>query len=246
MRMRSSTLGCLVVLLGGCPSDDGQQESSSTSSTTSDTTATTQPEATTSGPGGTSTGAADSGSTTDTPGGSTSTSGGDPIGCEPGAPCCNDAGEWEECFLDESTQLVWELDPGGGNPTLEGAQTYCSNLTLLGSSGWRVPTLDELRTLARGCPDIESGGACEVAEDCATLDCRNDACDGCSDAPNEGPAMFGCYWNPNLLGTCDRYWTVTDPGEGLGWVVDFDDASVRQADFDIPAGLVRCVASLSG
>ena len=58
----------------------------------------------------------------------------------------------------------------------------------------------------------------------------------------EGPGMFGCYWDPNLLGNCDRYWSASNTA-GLGWILDFEDASVRQADAALPAGLVRCVAN---
>lgn len=228
------------LLLAGCPGDSPATSDASTAAeddgdeTTTAQTSTSEPTTTMDD----STGVA----TTETGAGSSSTSG-PTLGCTPGTPCCNDAGEYEECWIDEATGLVWELDPGGGNPTAAGALAYCDQLELVDSGGWRLPTIDELRTLVRACPDTEPDGACGLTGDCASQDCRDDACDGCVDAPTEGPGMFGCYWDPNLLGTCDRYWSASHTGTGLGWLLDFEDASVRQADAALPAGLVRCVAN---
>ena len=239
MRLSTSFATLILVLATGCSSDSSEDTSTGSSSTTD-----SAGSSSSSGSGSTSDGDSSSSSTSGDPSdGSTSTTG-PTIGCTPGEPCCNDAGEFEECWIDDGTGLVWELEPAGGNPNVADAVTYCQGLTLLGSSGWRVPTVDELRTLVRGCEDTQTGGACELTDDCATTDCRNDACDGCIDAANAGPGMFGCYWDPNLLGTCGRYWAITDPGGGLGWIVDYDDATVRQATAALPAGLVRCVASL--
>jgi hypothetical protein len=228
------------LLLAGCPGDSPGDTATSDASTAADdddgTTAAQTSEPTT-------TVATSTGVETTESGVDSSSSSGPTLGCTPGDPCCNDAGEFEGCWIDDATGLVWELEPGGGNPTIVDALGYCDQLTLLDSGSWRLPTLDELRTLVRACPDTEASGACGLTDDCAAQDCRNDACDGCIDAAMEGPGMFGCYWDPNLLGNCDRYWSSTNTGTGLGWIVDFEDASVRQADAALPAGLVRCVAN---
>jgi hypothetical protein len=123
-----------------------------------------------------------------------------------------------------------------------GAATYCQGLMLLGAGGWRVPTIDELRSLTRGCAATAEGGECGLTEACSEQDCRDDTCDGCT--VDEGPGMFGCYWNPNVEGACDKYWSSSE-FEGLGWLVDFNDGSVRQGTAKLPAGLVRCVAVLN-
>lgn len=256
MSIRATSLGralrgplsfCLAATLCGCGGDDasGDATSSADASTSSAEVTSTGPETTSTSPGTT---APASSTTADATTGDPDSTGpgttGPTVGCMPGSPCCNDAGEYEECFIDDVTGLAWELVPQGGNPNVADALAYCDALTLLGSGGWRVPTVDELRSLLRGCPDTASSGACGLTDDCATADCRDDACDGCIDTPNEGPAMFGCYWNPNLQGECSGYWSSTTPGGGLGWLVDFDDATIRQRDATLPAGLVRCVASL--
>ena len=228
----------LLLLLTGCPGDSpGGTSEASTAADDDDSTTEAQTvtsEATTTS---SSTGAP----TTES--GEVSSSSGPTLGCTPGEPCCNDQGQWEECWIDDASGLVWELEPGGGNPTAADALVYCDQLDLLGSGGWRLPTLDELRSLVRACANTETPGACGLTDDCVDQECRNDACDGCIDAPMEGPGMFGCYWDPNLLGNCDRYWSSANTGTGLGWIIDFEDASVRQADAALPAGLVRCVAN---
>ena len=238
MRVAKPLVALALVLIAGCPDDSSDGETSTTTGTGSSTTDDGSSSGTT----------ADAGSSTSTTSDGSETSSGSTtgpsVGCTPGDPCCNDQGEFEECWIDPGNALVWELVPGGGNPSVGDAMTYCDGLTLAGASGWRVPTLDELRTLVRGCADTQSAGACGLADDCSTSDCRNDACDGCIDAANQGPGMFGCYWEPNLQGECGRYWTSAGPGGGLGWIVDFDDATVRQADASLPAGLIRCVAEL--
>ncbi|MCR9164989.1 MAG: DUF1566 domain-containing protein [Nannocystaceae bacterium] len=236
----------LATALWGC-SEDGDSNEASTSADASSTDA----DMSSSGAAGSSTtnvstsGA--SSSTTDASSGEADSSGsettGPAIGCTPGDPCCNDAGEYAECFLDADNGLAWELVPMGGNPNVADAVAYCDSLTLLGAGGWRLPTVDELRSLMRGCPDTVADGACELSEACATVECDSDACDGCIDAPGGGPAA-GCYWDPNLQGECSGYWSATTPGGGFGWIVDFADGSIRQRDAALPAGLVRCVASL--
>jgi len=45
------------------------------------------------------------------------------------------------------------------------AVDYCNNLTECGYSDWRMPTIDELRTLIQNCPQTESGGKCRISEE---------------------------------------------------------------------------------
>lgn len=238
---------CVVAGLCGC-SEDGETDEATTASpgsTSSQDMTSTGAEASTStaSPGETTSTTADAESSTGDPDSTGSETTGPTIGCTPGDPCCNDAGEYEECFLDAENGLAWELVPMGGNPNVADALGYCDSLTLLGAGGWRVPTVDELRSLMLGCADTQTGGACGLTEDCATADCRDDACDGCIDTPGGGPAA-GCYWNPNLQGQCGGYWSSTSAGGGFGWIVDYADGTIRQRDAALPAGLVRCVASL--
>jgi hypothetical protein len=43
---------------------------------------------------------------------------------------------------------------------------YCEYLTESGHYDWHLPTVDELRTLLRNCPNNETGGACDRTDEC--------------------------------------------------------------------------------
>lgn len=52
-----------------------------------------------------------------------------------------------EAVLDKETCLVWELEPNTSPMEWEDARAYCYRLTLGGRGGWRMPTIEELRSL---------------------------------------------------------------------------------------------------
>ena len=62
------------------------------------------------------------------------------------------------------------------------AQNYCSNLEENDSSDWRLPNIDELRTLIKNCVQTEPGGSCRISENrqCLSEKCWNNSCNGCS------------------------------------------------------------------
>ncbi|HYT43400.1 MAG TPA: DUF1566 domain-containing protein [Methylomirabilota bacterium] len=47
-------------------------------------------------------------------------------------------------ITDHCTNLLWQKGTSNTHPTWAQASAYCSNLTLGGLSGWRVPTIQEL------------------------------------------------------------------------------------------------------
>lgn len=53
---------------------------------------------------------------------------------------------------------------------LNDAESYCSELKEDGFYDWRLPTIDELRTLIQNCPATETGGKCKVSEKNDCLD----------------------------------------------------------------------------
>jgi len=69
--------------------------------------------------------------------------------------------------------------------TWEESVSYCENLTDLGYYDWRLPTVNELRTLIQNCPETETGGSCTMTDECVEENgigsdykprCQNDDC----------------------------------------------------------------------
>lgn len=126
------------------------------------------------------------------------------------------------------------------------AEEYCSNLVLGPWGGWRLPHIDELRALIRGCPDTQSDGSCNVsASDCLAWDCfDNVACGGCSvgEGPNEG-----CYWPPEMSGQCESYWSsveaTTEQDKLWFWGINFSSAFPFSGSLKATKN-VRCVGPI--
>lgn len=130
-----------------------------------------------------------------------------------------------DIWYDSSSGLTWENPPHGGNRKWSEAKSYCARLSLDGG-GWRLPTINELRTLIRGCPATEPSGSCGVTDSCLNIhgSCWDDSCEGC--ASGEGPSG-GDYW-PSELDGATQHWSsspVADSASpnGEAFVVRFYD-----------------------
>lgn len=156
-------------------------------------------------------------------------------------PACGDAdadGSGTSCsggWLDPVTSLCWQDPAYEEFWRWDDALAYCAALARpgYGLSSWRLPTIDELRSLIRGCPKTETRGACNATGGCADLDydeCWNPSCDGCSHSG--GPGVGGAYWPAALeySGQYDLYYlsssTVLLGGTPRPWIVHFDLGSV--------------------
>ncbi|MBR4489795.1 DUF1566 domain-containing protein, partial [bacterium] len=94
----------------------------------------------------------------------------------------------------DGVHLIWEnpmgnKGTGGLGPTHAQSQTYCENLVLAGADDWRLPTIDELRTLVRGISTIEPGGKCPTSESCTKQETCNDDKDN---TQGFGNSCLGC------------------------------------------------------
>lgn len=136
-------------------------------------------------------------------------------------------------WLDPATGLVWEQPIQDDSFTWSAAEEHCRNL---GKGKWRLPNIDELRSLLRAgagdrCADSMTGGACGVTElgnDCLERHCE-DECYSCSF--HNGPGKNGCYWDPALTGWCDHFWSSSECPDcaGVGgtyWQVYFGDGDL--------------------
>ena len=147
-------------------------------------------------------------------------------------------------WVDRSTGLMWErsaddteLDPGE-------AAAYCAKLEEDDARDWRLPDIDELRSLVSGCPRHTCNVSTSCTDDSSIGPCFSfDACDGCYD--KEGPGAGGCYWDEALAGECSRTtWSATATGEygdDQRWTVHFGTGEVRYTFTDDRNASVRCV-----
>ena len=145
------------------------------------------------------------------------------------------------CWIDQTTGLRWQNSPPATEKSLPAAVDYCTTQTLGGKSGWRLPTVSELRSLIRGCPPTETAGSCGLTDGClGYYSCWSSICLGCE----SGKDPSGCYWDSNLSGTCSLYWSSSpcidaDPG---AWGVDFGEGYVvADAVEELVHHNVRCI-----
>lgn len=145
---------------------------------------------------------------------------------------------------DTITGLIWQNPPAGDSMILQKAAAYCENLSLDNRWDWRLPTIDELRSLVRGCSTTITGGSCGIGGDCFSWnECRvEEDCDGCSEGG--GPAE-GCYWPSELQGSCHNYESSSFQADSScsEWSLDFSTGLISSTGFCANGTLnhVRCV-----
>lgn len=221
----------------GQPTNPGAESSSGGSSSTSSISSTSS-----SGGGSTSSTSATS-SSSSTSSSSASTETGETSGvpttsgtsAEPGSSSSGTTGSIDACsFKDPDAKLCWQEPPGPELLSWSDASAYCEGL------GLRLPTVQELASLVRGCP----AALCPVEDPgCLSLPCRAaPECQGCEMLA--GPGAGGCYWDPALTGPCDWYWTASgvDRGPFDAWFIYFQRGSVDYGAQGIEKQ-VRCVRS---
>gem|GEM_PF-3507135 len=149
-------------------------------------------------------------------------------------------------WTDPNTNLMWQ-DPIVEKSLMWGAAvTYC-NTTLntevyAGYTGWRLPTISELRTIVDGCPSLETGGACGVTDSCK-------AESTCYSIPNcQACNTGGCYFLAGLdeyicnNGTAD-VWSATENSENTNevYLIDFGYGLMSIAIKPTNYAAVKCV-----
>ncbi len=136
-------------------------------------------------------------------------------------------------WLDSTTGLTWQNPPAAEGMRLANARTYCSQL----GTGWRLPIIDELRSLVRGCTSTQADGLCTINDECILDYCDYTDCTGCSD--ESGPAS-GCYWPNELEGYCNWYWSESK--DHLSYPIIASFAGPIAAMSENPYLQVRCVS----
>ena len=110
-------------------------------------------------------------------------------------------------WTDQDTGLIWQAqnDSEVDSLTWEQAMIYCSEDI---GHGWRVPTLEEVRTLVRNCPSTIMEGSCNVGEGrgCLSEACMDASCIGCEEWND---IREDCYLPTQLKDFCGVVWTAT-------------------------------------
>ncbi len=111
----------------------------------------------------------------------------------------------------------------------EEARLYCLNLGKDETSGWRLPTIDELRTLIINCPSTETDGECGVTDNCMESECYNSFCEGCKFSEE------GIY---SKMGDNDALLSDLNTEINSPWTVAFQFGGVGT---DRAKNFVRCI-----
>lgn len=118
------------------------------------------------------------------------------------------------------------------------AANYCEYLNQDGYSDWRLPNIDELRTLIKNCPKTEPGGECKVStkSGCLSKDCIESygSC-RCDDNDNDDDGKYSDFYKYT------RLWS-SDTKDYQAWSVNFDYASIELEHHGLfPTEEVICV-----
>ena len=111
------------------------------------------------------------------------------------------------------------------------AKNYCSNLTEGGYTDWRLPNIDELRTLIQNHSGTQTGGSCPISEKAGKLDDWTDDCKGRSGSNFSKLGDTGYFWSSSVRSVTPYHYN---------WVVDFGNGLVADRDVDSNY-YVRCV-----
>ena len=145
------------------------------------------------------------------------------------------------CY-DSSSKLIWSKK--AGSETWQDAVDHCDNYSEGGLSGWRLPDIDELRTLLIW----SNESLCKVSEknNCLSKNCWS--CETCVEKGQISEYM-GCY---SAAGAREQYSKFGDTcklwsssSESLyghsAWYVYFGEASIHYSDYTDFFLYVRCV-----
>jgi hypothetical protein len=91
------------------------------------------------------------------------------------------------------------LTKTAGSSSLAETQGECEAFSVAGLGDWRVPTIDEARTLAAGCAPTVSGDTCTIHDPtCLTQACGYGTAGECESCEGlKGPGAMGAYCNPD-------------------------------------------------
>jgi hypothetical protein len=139
-----------------------------------------------------------------------------------------------DAWYDTENARSWQVAPLSETMSWSDAEAACDGLVLCEHDDWRVPSMDDLRSLIRGCDTTMTGGTCGVTEGCLEYSCWDaEECQYC--AIGVGPAEGGCYWPDEVQGVCTdgtNFWSnsVRPDDPTTAWTVYFGTGGVGSVD----------------
>ena len=90
------------------------------------------------------------------------------------------------------------------------AMEFCDELEVDDYDDWKLPNIDQLRSLVAGCAQIEPGGACPI-QDGSSMSEWTSMCDGTDECGvMEGPGSMGCFHKPDIGSNCGPWWSSSE------------------------------------
>jgi len=167
-----------------------------------------------------------------------------PAAAAPGPDAGKPSAPPQRTWRDPGTGLIWQLRGELPRAWSVIAMGYCQRLRYAGADDWRMPTIDELRSLVRGCTRTDSRGRCRVRHRCsAQARCYTANCRGCGRKRGDSPGR--CYWPAAFGKQCDKViWSsTTDRGRKVrvNWYLDFSTAGLIRGLWKRQVPSVFCV-----
>ena len=133
---------------------------------------------------------------------------------------------------DPESGLVWS-EKASHSKIWSEAVFYCENLEEGGAKKWRLPNIDELRTLVQECYGTVTGSECRVsdARGCLSYDlCWSTFC----------LCEFDDSGKYSKFSDSDWFWSSSEAGEEGAWYINFYEAKIVD-DHKQSSHSVRCV-----
>src|SRR6185503_15033783 len=152
---------------------------------------------------------------------------------------------------DLGNSLEWQDPPPSNEMTWDDASSHCEGLSQGGHDDWRLPSIDELRTLVEGCPETEPGGACQVSGECSDASCSgHEASSASCSCEGSSPPEGGCFHVSGFSESCGCYKSSSAvsggaPDSTYHWELCFDRGYVTSSPASTPMR-VRCVRGSLG
>jgi len=148
-----------------------------------------------------------------------------------------------DMWQDPDSGLMWSVSETG-LINWNDAEQDCQVLSTTDYSDWRMPTIDELRTLVRDCPQTAPGGTCPASESCSLNTClgnygdctcepKTQSCDYLPEPLKKAWSCHAFYWSSTTV-------THKDWGElNQAWGINFTSASITTKTKDLTPNTIQ-------